>query len=141
MSKITIDRLIQNFIIAESNLVHGGIMLNEVVQKVIALGIPGLVLVVVIGTTGLAGGAAIVAALAVLGGPFGMLGGIAALGIMTLVADAVTQYGLDQIAIAVVDGLMKNGHNKDDIWNTINCIPGLLLSMRIKEKCRSYIYR
>ncbi|MDD3523691.1 MAG: hypothetical protein PHQ41_03240 [Candidatus Cloacimonetes bacterium] len=141
MSKITIDRLIQNFIIAESNLVHGGIMLNEVVQKVIALGIPGLVLVVVIGTTGLAGGAAIVAALAVLGGPFGMLGGIAALAIMTLVADAVTQYGLDQIAIAVVDGLMKNGHNKDDIWNTINGIPRLLLSKRIKEKCRSYIYR
>ncbi len=116
-------------------------MLNEVVQKVVALGIPGLVLVVVIGTTGLAGGAAIVAALAVLGGPFGMLGGIAVLGIMTLVANAITQYGLDQIAIAVVDGLMKNGHNKDDIWNTINGVPGILLSRRIKEKCRSYIYR
>ena len=41
---------------------------------------------VVIGTTGLAGGADIVAALAVLGGPFGILGGIAVLGVMTLVA-------------------------------------------------------
>jgi len=61
-------------------------MWNEVVHKVVALGIPGLELSVVIGTTGLAGGAAIVAALAVLGGPFGILGGIAVLGVMTLVA-------------------------------------------------------
>ncbi|HQC47392.1 MAG TPA: hypothetical protein PK483_05170 [Candidatus Syntrophosphaera sp.] len=116
-------------------------MLNEVVQKVVALGIPGLVVVVVIGTTGLTGGAAIVATLAILGGPFGMLGGLAALGLLTLVANAITRFGLDQIAIAVVDGLMKNGHSKNDIWNTINGIPGFLLSRRFKEKCRSYIYR
>lgn len=116
-------------------------MLNEVVQKVVALGIPGLVVVVVIGTTGLTGGAAIVTALAILGGPFGMLGGLAALGLLTLVANAITRFGLDQIAIAVVDGLIKNGHSKNDIWNTINGIPGIFLSRRFKEKCRSYIYR
>ena len=79
--------------------------MDKVVQKLVALGIPGLVLLVVIATTGLAGGAAIVTALATLGGPLGMVGGIAALGILGLVADAIAEYGMSKIFAAVVEGL------------------------------------
>jgi len=42
--------------------------LDKIAEKIAALGIPGLILVIAIATSGLAGGAAIVAALATLGG-------------------------------------------------------------------------
>ena len=50
--------------------------LDTVAEKIAALGVPGLVLIITISSVGLAGGAAIVTALATLGGPLGMMGGI-----------------------------------------------------------------
>ena len=49
---------------------------DKLIARLVALGIPALVLIAAIASTGLAGGAAIVAALAMLGGPFGMMGGV-----------------------------------------------------------------
>ena len=46
-----------------------GVPMDKIVDKIVALGVPGLVLLVAIGTTGLAGGAAVVAALALARGP------------------------------------------------------------------------
>lgn len=83
--------------------------MDAVVEKLVALGIPGLVLLVAIATSGLAGGAAIVAALAFLSGPFGMMGGIAMLGLMGLVSQSVAKYGLNAIAERVVQGLVEMG--------------------------------
>lgn len=97
--------------------------MDKVVEKLVALGVPGLVLLVVIGTSGLAGGAAIVAALAALGGPFGMLGGIAVLGIMTLVSGAVAKYGVEAIFKAVVKGLVEKGTSKPEIRRQISNYP------------------
>ena len=53
---------------------------DKLVSFLVGLGVPGLVLVVAVYVAGVAGGAAIVVALATLGGPLGMLGGIALLG-------------------------------------------------------------
>jgi len=97
--------------------------MDKVVEKLVALGVPGLVLLVVIGTSGLAGGAAIVAALAALGGPFGMLGGIGVLGIMTLVSGAVAKYGVEAIFKAVVKGLIEKGTSKPEIRRQISNYP------------------
>jgi hypothetical protein len=47
--------------------------MDEVVRKVAALGLPGVLLAITIATTGFAGGAALTTALATLGGPVGML--------------------------------------------------------------------
>ena len=58
------DRLIRN------------IPIDKVAEKIAALGIPGLVLIVFMTGSGFSGRAAIVVALATLGGPLGMLGGI-----------------------------------------------------------------
>lgn len=69
--------------------------MDEVVKKVAALGLPGVILVITMATTGFAGAAAITTALATLGGPAGMLGGIAVLGITGLIADTLTKYGLE----------------------------------------------
>lgn len=82
--------------------------MDEVIRKVVALGLPGVLLAIAIATTGLAGGAALTTALALLGGPFGMLGGIALLGIGGLVADAVAKVGIDNFLVAVYSERRKN---------------------------------
>ncbi|GET43571.1 MULTISPECIES: hypothetical protein [Microseira] len=75
--------------------------MDEVIRKVAALGLPGVLLAIAIATTGFAGGAALTTALAALGGPFGMIGGIAVLGIAGLVADAVAKVGIDNFLVKV----------------------------------------
>jgi hypothetical protein len=105
--------------------------MDKVVQKLVALGVPGLVLLVVVATSGVAGGAAIVAALALLGGPFGMLGGLGVLVTMGLVGDAVASYGLEKIFAAVVAGLKEAGHSKAEIRRTIRGYP---LTAGLKKK-------
>jgi hypothetical protein len=69
--------------------------MDKIVQKLVAMGIPGLILLGIAATTGLAGGAAIITALSVMGGPFGLMGGIAAIGVLALAVDAVSEYGFD----------------------------------------------
>ena len=51
--------------------------------------------------TGLTRAAAITAALVFLGGPAGMLGGIAVLSLTGLIADALTKVGLEDLLIAI----------------------------------------
>ncbi|MEA5420158.1 hypothetical protein VB712_13085 [Spirulina sp. CCNP1310] len=74
--------------------------MDEVVRKVAALGLPGIILVVTMATTGLAGAAAITAALAFLG-PGGMLGGIALLGVTGLITDALAKVGIEQLLLNI----------------------------------------
>jgi hypothetical protein len=71
--------------------------MDEVIKKVAALGLPGIVLVIVMATTGLTGAAAITTALAILGGPAGMLGGIAVLGLTGLITDGLAKVGLENL--------------------------------------------
>ncbi|MCJ8280610.1 MAG: hypothetical protein MJK14_12100 [Rivularia sp. ALOHA_DT_140] len=75
--------------------------MDELVKKIAGLGFPGIILIVVMASTGLTGAAAITAALAILGGPGGMLGGIAVLGLTGLIADALTNVGLEELLTAV----------------------------------------
>jgi hypothetical protein len=98
-------------------------LMERVVQKLVALGVPGLVLLVAMGTTGLYGGAAIVAALAMLGGPFGILGGIGVLGIVALLSDAIAQYGIQAIFKEVLKGLLASGYSEQEIRQAIASYP------------------
>jgi len=63
---------------------------DRLISFLAGLGVPGVILIVAIAVGGYAGGAAIVFALAVLGGPLGMLGGLALLGVIALICAAVT---------------------------------------------------
>lgn len=110
--------------------------MDKVVSKLVGLGVPGLVLLVAIAMSGVAGGAAIVAALAALGGPFGMLGGVALLGTMTLVSDAIAKHGLDEIFRRVVDGLREKGHSKREIREKVSSYP---ISEDLKQKLYVYL--
>ncbi|MDJ0678076.1 MAG: hypothetical protein QNJ36_22280 [Calothrix sp. MO_167.B42] len=75
--------------------------MDEVIKKIAALGLPGIILVVVMASTGLTGAAAITAALALLGGPGGMLGGIGVLGLTGLITDALAKVGFEDLLTGV----------------------------------------
>ena len=89
--------------------------MDKVVGKIVALGVPGLVLLMAIEATGLAGAAALTTALAAIG-PFGMLGGIATL----VVSQGIIEYGFEALFKQVVKELIKNGETKESILSKIN---------------------
>ena len=112
--------------------------MEKVISKLVALGIPGLVLLIVISTSGLAGGAAIVAALSLIG-PGGMIGGVITLGVIALVVDAIAEYGVEAIACGVVEGLLKEGETKDSLLRKIAEYPiSSSLKRRLKEIVNKY---
>lgn len=87
-----------------------------------------MILLAVMDTTVFAGAAAITTALAALGGPFGMLGGIAALIAMGIASKALAQYGFPKIAEAVVRGLVAKAESKAGIRRTVDSIPNWIIS-------------
>ncbi len=111
--------------------------MDKIIQKIVALGVPGLVLLIVMGTSGYAGAAAIVSSLALLGGPFGMIGGIAALGLMVLISNSIAKYGFEKIMKGVVVGLKEKGKSKNDIKIEIDSY--WTLTNDLKEKLKKYV--
>jgi len=103
--------------------------MDEIVRKIVALGLPGVVLLVTMATTGLTGAAAITAALAMLG-PGGMLGGILFLGVVGLASDSLSKYGLSEILKAVYLERHKNGESLQKLTSEIN---GLWVSEDLKR--------
>ena len=89
-----------------------------------------MILVMAINATGLFRGAAITTALAALG-PFGMMGGIATLGVIALISEGITKYGVDAIYSSVVKELYRRGESKDSIKDKINKYP---VSKSLKRK-------
>lgn len=84
--------------------------MERIVAKLAGLGVPSLIFVVAISTTGLTGAAAITAALALLG-PGGIIGGIAFLGVAGLITDAIAEFGADKLLTAVVKELYFRGES------------------------------
>ena len=104
--------------------------MDTVIKKVSALGVPGLVLMVAIELTGLAGAAAITAALSALG-PGGMMGGIMTLCALGAIADGIAEYGFDAIAQGVVKELRNRGESKESIKEKVRRYP---VSKKLKSK-------
>ena len=106
--------------------------MEKIISKIAGLGVPGLILVVTISATGLAGGAAITTALVAIG-PGGILAGITTLGVIGLVSEGLTEFGFDAIFTAVVKELYKKGENKTSILRKIEKYP---VSKSLKRKLR-----
>ena len=97
--------------------------MDEFVRKAAAMGLPAVMLVVVMGATGWSGAAAITTALAALGGPAGMLGGIALLGIVGLAADMLAKHGLEALLIAIYKQRLINGESRSNLCQEIQTLP------------------
>jgi hypothetical protein len=93
---------------------------KNIIASLVDLGTPGLVLLVLISTSGWFGAAAITAGLAALGGPFGMLGGIGVLLLLVPTARLIREIGLPKMSQAVIKGLIAKGYSQEDIRGEIN---------------------
>ncbi|NEQ83641.1 MAG: hypothetical protein F6K26_26635 [Moorea sp. SIO2I5] len=106
--------------------------MDEVVRKVAALGLPGVILLIAMATTGFTGAAAITAALAMLG-PFGMLGGIGFLGVVGIAADALSKFGLEALLVGIYKQRQQEGESKRSLCKEIE---GLIISADLKRKLK-----
>lgn len=105
--------------------------IDKIVETISGFGVPGLKLLITISISGLAGGAALTASLAVLGGPLGMLGGIGVLGVMMLISRSISKYGFEKIYYSVLRKLIEKGETKESIIRKINSYP-ISKSMKLK---------
>lgn len=110
--------------------------LDELGRKLASLGTPALLFAVAASTAagmGLAGGAVVTTALAMLGGPLGMLGGLAALGLLTVIADSVSKYGIEAVLVSTFSAQREEGATLGEIHQQIDALP---LSEELKLKLK-----
>lgn len=110
--------------------------IDKAAEIIAALGVPGLVLVMLMAASPWYGAAAMTSSLAILGGPLGMAGGLAALPVLTLIAILLTRFGFEQVFQAVLNGLRKKGKTKEEILEIIDSYP---ISKGLKRKLRELI--
>ncbi|MPY65761.1 hypothetical protein F8S09_03490 [Deinococcus sp. SDU3-2] len=110
--------------------------MDKIIDKIVGLGVPGLVLLFLVGASGFAGAAAITSSLALLGGPLGMMGGIAMLGILAMISRSIARYGFDNLARATVKRMKTQGQSKVDIWSQVKAAP---ISGDLKRKIRDFL--
>jgi len=96
---------------------------DQIIKTIAGLGVPGLVLLIAMAVSGWAGAAALTTALAALGGPLGMLGGVALLGVLALLSWAIAEYGFEKIAVAVIKELRRKGRKRQDVLKEIESYP------------------
>lgn len=106
--------------------------MDQIIKKIAALGVPGLVFMVAIELTGLAGAAALTTALAALG-PGGIVGGVMTLCVLGAVADGIAEYGFDVIAKGVLKELYCKGESKESIKAKVSKYP-------VSSKLKSNLY-
>jgi hypothetical protein len=103
----------------------------KMVDAVAAAGVPGLVLLAAMAVSGFSGGAAITVALASLGGPAGMLGGI---GVLVTLGIVIAKYGVSDLTMAVVRKLLQS-RSKTTLINEIDALPKAVpQKVRLKAK-------
>lgn len=106
--------------------------MDEIVKKLAGLGLPGVILLILTVTSG-GSSAAVAATLTALGGPFGIVGGIALLGLITVVGDAVAGYGLE----AVVKAIYKERTKTETVQVLLKEIKDLPITEELKVKIKN----
>ncbi len=109
--------------------------MDEAIRKLAAIGLPAVILLIAMATTGLAGAAAITAALAMLG-PGGMLGGILLLGIIGIAADVLAKYGIDKALTMIYETRKEKGEAVEALCKEVKKLP---ISTDLKRKLTDVI--
>lgn len=103
---------------------------SKLVDLLVSAGIPGLIFLGAVAASGFYGAAAITATLAALGGPWGMLGGVSLLILLT----AVLSCSLRDVSKAVITRLLQT-KSKHQIVREIDSLPRIIPEkFRVKAK-------
>ena len=103
----------------------------KIVDLLAAAGVPGLVLLAAMAVSGFSGAAAITVALASLGGPAGMLGGI---GLLVTLGIVIAKYGVSDLGTALVRKLLQT-RSKSKLIQEIDALPRAVpKNFRLKAK-------
>ncbi len=108
--------------------------MDEVVKKLAGLGLPGILLAI-LAISSAGSNAAIVAALTSVGGPFGIVGGIALLGLITVAGDAVAGYGIE----AILKGIYAERSKTESVRFLLKEIQDLPISDDLKLKLKNQV--
>jgi len=108
--------------------------MDELVKKLAGLGLPGIILVILAASSG-GSSVAIGAALTAVGGPFGIVGGIALLGLITVLGDAIAGYGIEAILKAVYSERSKT----ESVRFLLKEIQNLPITEELKLKLNEHI--
>ncbi len=113
--------------------------MDEAVRKIAALGLPGVVLLIAMATTGFTGAAAITAALAMLG-PGGMIGGILFLGVIGIATDALSKFGLEALLVGVYGEVKAPRRVSGEEYNSRQLMSSLIapsawISVTTRQTC------
>ena len=76
------------------------------------------------------------AALAALGPFGGMVGGLAALGVLAFISRALAKFGFEKVCLAVLGKLRKDGKTFEEIREEINKYP---ISKELKRKLEEFL--
>jgi len=112
-------------------------MMDELVNKIAGLGVAGLVLVGLVATSSYVEAVAITTSLALLGGPFGMIGGVVALTLIAAISSMIAKVGVETLAKAVVKKLKGSGKSEDSIIQEINNFP--IITQGLRAQLREYV--
>ena len=115
-------------------LASWGVSLDEVAKRIGSLGLPGVILVVTVSTSG-ATTYPIAFALAALGGPLGVFGGLGLLSLTTVVGDVLTNYGIEAVLAAIYKDRRKQEAQED----LIKEVEGLPITQGLKLKLKQQI--
>ena len=108
--------------------------MDEIVKKLAGLGLPGVFLVILTVVSG-GSSAAVAAAITALGGPFGIVGGIAILGLITVVGDTVAGYGIE----AVLKAIYTERSKTESVRFLLKEIKDLPISEELKLKLKNQL--
>ncbi|MEH2091943.1 hypothetical protein [Nostoc sp.] len=108
--------------------------MDEIVKKLAGLGLPGVILVVLTVASG-GSSAAVAAAITALGGPFGIVGGIGLLGLITVLGDTIAGYGIEAILKAIYAERSKT----ESVRYLLKEIKDLPISEELKLKLKNQL--
>lgn len=113
--------------------------MDELVNRLAGLGVAGVVLVGLVATSSYAGAVAITTSLAILGGPFGMIGGAVMLTLIAGISSAIVKYGVETLAIDLIKQLKENGKSESLIVQEIDSFP--MITNGLRAQLRNYVMK
>ncbi len=108
--------------------------MDELVKKIAALGFPGILFIIATASSG-GSVAAVVALLSSLGGPLGLLGGLGLLGLVGILAEYLTEYGIEAILKLVYTERSKT----DSVRFLLKEIDELPVTDELKAKLKEHL--